>query len=118
MGAGADLTQDEAIALLWSGKSMYLKKEDGSPRLDENKKLVVNPNWAKGVFVYATLRDDQKMGYEPEKQRVAKAGTRVLVTMVSRFGDVGIRDERLVPASDGYLARVQPEALMNWGREP
>lgn len=117
MGAGSQLTQDEAIALLWSGKSMYLKNPDGTPRL-ENKRLVVNPNWEKGVFVYATLRADQKMGYEPERQHVAKAGTRVLVTMVSRFGDVGIRDERLVPPSDGYFARVQPEALMNWGHEP
>jgi len=118
MAAGPQLTEDEAITLLWSGKSMYLKNADGTPRLDANKKLIVNPNWENGVFVYATLRDDQKMGYEPEKQHVAKSGTRVLVTMVSRFGDVGIRDERLMPPSDGYSARVQPEALKDWSREP
>mgnify|MGYP006266943299 CR=1 FL=1 len=51
-------------------------------------------------------------------KRVARAGTRVLVTMVSRFGDVGIRDDRLVPASNGYYGRVAPEDLSDWGLEP
>lgn len=47
------------------------------------------------------------------KIHVAPAGTTVLITMVSRLGDLGIRDRNLTPASNGYYARVPFESLKN-----
>jgi len=45
-----------------------------------------------------------------------EAGTRVLVTVYSRFGDVGIRARNLDKVGHGYDARVDPETLINWER--
>jgi hypothetical protein len=45
---------------------------------------------------------------------IIPVGTRVLVCMASRFGDVGIRHRRIYPASHGYSARVDPESLIEW----
>jgi hypothetical protein len=121
---GSELTQDQALTLLWSAKGMYLRKPDGEPLLGDDKKLIVNENWLKGIFLYATLTEEATMSApasrygDPPVRWTAPKGTRVLVTMVSRFGDVGIRDRHLVPASDGYTGRVKPEKLCDWSREP
>lgn len=77
-------------------------------------------------FVYATLTKPVTMrvwnGTHPQESNTrthtAPVDTRVLVTMLSRFGDVGIRDSHLVPASHGYYARVAPESLKDWGLDP
>jgi hypothetical protein len=113
------MTQEEALNILWSAKNVYLTNDKGEPRLDEHGKALPNPKWC-AAFVYATLTQDVKMHYsdDDKKYRLAKAGARVLVTMVSRFGDVGIRDDRFVPASNGYYARVSPETLTSWGEKP
>lgn len=44
-------------------------------------------------------------------ERVIPAGTRVLCTMVSRFGDVGIRARDVDIVCHGYDMRVPPEWL-------
>lgn len=85
--------------------------------------------WAYGRghrWVYANLVEDTQMrewnGKHPVDQNttehIAPAGAPVLVTMASRFGDVGIRDRNLVPPSDGYTARLDPSKLTNWRMIP
>lgn len=46
-------------------------------------------------------------------QREVPEGTRVVVAMASRFGDVGIRARRYEP-DHGYDLRVVPERLRAW----
>jgi hypothetical protein len=124
-GPPRSLAQEEALDVLWSAKEMFLADEGGKLRRDAGGKLVSNPNWC-CAFVYATLAREvefrQWNGVHPvdENSEVYRrpAGTRVLVTMVSRFGDVGIRDRDLVPPSNGYSARVMPEDLVDWGTHP
>ena len=94
-------------------------------RLHASKGIEPGKPW-KPFFCYATLTEPTKMeswnGVHPVEEnltvRMAKAGTRVLVTMASRFGDVGVRDTHLVPASHGYFARVLPEKLKDWDTDP
>lgn len=107
------MTEEEALAVLWSAKGAYLTDDRGRPLLDESGSARPNPKWC-NAFVYATLECD----VPAEHSRTIKSGTRVLVTMVSRFGDVGIRDDRLVPASNGYCARIDPVNLTDWSTEP
>ena len=119
------MTQDEALKILWSAKSMYQVEADGKPKLDDKKRPIVNPKGC-DAFVYATLLKDVTMHVSTteethrniDKTRIAKADTRVLVTMVSRLGHVGVRDDHLVPASNGYYAGVMPEDLKDWGEKP
>jgi hypothetical protein len=102
------LTQDEALELLWEAKDWQTDYH--------------NPD----EFLWADLVEDATMhewnGKHPSEEnttvRVAPAATTVLVTVVSRFGDVGIRDKHLNPASYGYYSRVMPEQLTNWRRIP
>lgn len=99
-----ELTQQEAWDLLWAAKDYR------------------NPK----AFLWAELTEDVEMhewnGTHPVEEnttvRVAKAGSTVLVTMASRFGDVGVRDDRLNPPSHGYYARVEPEKLTKWRDAP
>lgn len=51
--------------------------------------------------------------FAPEESYVIPAGTRVLITMASRFGDVGIRGRNIDRIEHGYHARVEPESLRN-----
>jgi hypothetical protein len=96
---------------------------------DEATRRLCSAPWRNGEdkrFCYATLTRDVTMAcwngqHPPEKnspEHTAKAGATVLVTMSSRFGDYGIRDEKLVPATEGYWARVDPDALTDWRDEP
>lgn len=70
--------------------------------------------------ITATTTEDHEMhvwnGTHPVDENttthVCKAGTQVLVWMVSRFGDVGITDN-LVDAR-GYDLRIDPDKLINW----
>ncbi len=97
---------------------MYVPDAEGHPTRGPDGDYLVNPNWC-DVFVYATLRKDVEVETQyPKKPRTITAGTRVLVTMVSRFGHVGIRDTNLVPASNGYCAAVGPEDLTDWNMAP
>jgi hypothetical protein len=107
-------TEEEALAVLWSAKNLYVPGPDGLPQRGEDGKFLTNPNWV-NAFVYATLGRDAEMSLGQERPHTAKKGTRVLVTMVSRFGDVGIRDDHLEPPSNGYYTRVMPEDLTDWG---
>lgn len=79
------------------------------------------------LFCYATTTKPLKMSRwngehpveENSTEHEAPAGTTVLVTMASRFGDVGIRDHDLVPASEGYCCRCDPATdLTDWRTEP
>jgi hypothetical protein len=97
------MTQEEALEILWKNKDWKDKKED--------------------KFVYATTtKDIEIMDFstpnKPKIERTISAGATVLVTMYSRFGDVGIRDDRLEPPSNGYYARVLPHDLRDWRDKP
>ncbi len=71
------------------------------------------------MFAHAvTTEDVEAVSYGDVRQSHAQAdhhtipaGTRVLVTMVSRFGDVGIRGRDVDRIEHGYHARVMPETL-------
>jgi len=79
---------------------------------------------SKECFLYATLAQNVTMSAwsgkhpvdENSEEYEAYKGDRVLVTMVSRFGDFGIRGRNLTPATHGYHARVEPELLADWSR--
>jgi hypothetical protein len=76
------------------------------------------------AFFYAELNQPATMREwnsihpveENENVWVAPAGTRVLVTVYSSLGDVGIRARRLDDVGHGYDCRVPPEWLCNWER--
>ena len=83
----------------------------------------IDPLWL-GLFhkfrITATTTEDHEMhvwnGTHPvdvnTTVHTCKAGTEVLVWMVSRFGDVGITDN-LVDAR-GYSIRIDPDKLIYW----
>lgn len=97
------MTQEEALGILWKNKDWR--------------------NASQEKFVYATTKNSVDLlnvgkWDRPKVERTIAAGTTVLVTMHSRFGDVGIRDDRLVPPSNGYYVRVMPEDLKDWREAP
>lgn len=110
-------TQQEAIDKLWSAKGMYLTDSAGNLKKGGDGLPIANPDWC-NVYLYATLARDALMTNPGKPDRTAPIGTTVLVTMISRFGDVGIRDRNLSPPSNGYDCRVQPEALTDWRDKP
>lgn len=71
----------------------------------------------KEVFATAVLNKDAfaieytyKLDREmTSKERTIKAGTKVIITMISRFGDVGIRDYDIKASKHGYISRVSPD---------
>ncbi len=85
------------------------------------EQVVLNKLWElkrdhKDTFAYAETKEDFTMksgDRDHEERHTAKAGATVLITMLSRFGDVGIRDEKLTPPSNGYWCRVLPDQLKN-----
>jgi hypothetical protein len=89
------LQPEEALEKLWKAKDWRASTREANPP------------------VYATVKEPVEM----LKGKIP-AGSTVLVTMVSRFGDVGIRHDRLVPPSDGYYARVPPDVLTDWRDRP
>jgi hypothetical protein len=62
-------------------------------------------------FAHAELVSDVD---RPDLGIFIKAGTTVLVTMISRFGDVGIRATSIDDVRHGYSVRVMPERLRNY----
>jgi hypothetical protein len=119
------LTKDEALNILWSAKGAFLRDDNGVLKQDDRGELVPNPNCC-NAFVYASLAEAVEFhrwdGIHPVEKHMTiytrPAGTRVLVTMISRFGDVGIRDYDITPPSNGYACRVMPEALKAWSTHP
>lgn len=79
----------KACALMWDAKLHY---ED--------------------CFMWATLKKDVLI--ESGKDKVIKAGTRVIVTAYSRFGDMGIRNTNIKELRHGYDVRVDPDDLTDW----
>jgi len=110
------LTEEEAIDLLWLPKT-YASKPDGRG-INVGKKMGKDFD----PPIYATLLKDTEMhvwnNKHPVEENIAihvsKAGTTVFVPMISRFGDVGVRDENLDKLQHGYYARVMPEELTDW----
>lgn len=109
------MTKDEALAILWSHKSPF-DLVDGK---------VVETHRLGPEFLYATITKPVIFsawnGKHPVDENTTKdakpGGTRVIVTMVSRFGDVGIRARNLDKKRHGYDARVPPDALDDWSTE-
>lgn len=99
------MTREEALDIMWAAHVI--------PYIEPHK-----------AFFYAELNQPATMhewnGAHPveENRKVweAPAGTRVLVTVYSSLGDVGIRARRLDEVGHGYDCRVPPEALDNWER--
>lgn len=99
------LTENQALDILWGNKG---------------------PDALRTTFVWATLTEPATMrvwdGSHPVEEHtvehVTPAGATVLVTMASRFGDVGIRDSRLNPPCHGYDSRVTPDKLTDWRHIP
>lgn len=97
------LTQEEALDFMWTSKSSWRYPGRATP------------------FLLADLVEDTEMhvwnGKHPTEENTAvhtaKAGTTVLVSVFSRFGDVAIRDRDLNPGY-GYDARVMPDRLTRW----
>lgn len=74
----------------------------------------------KEVFATGVLNRDARAvehtitrynGKVTSKERTIKTGTQVIITMISRFGDVGIRDYDINTAAHGYISRVDPDAI-------
>lgn len=55
---------------------------------------------------------DRESGYQARPYQV-QAGTTVLITMLSRFGDVGIRAHDISKKLHGYHGRVDPAVVTN-----
>jgi len=66
-------------------------------------------------WLYATAK--KRLTNSDETSVIAPDAT-VLVTMASRFGDVGIRGHHLVPPGHGYDVRTEPENLTDWRITP
>jgi len=99
------MTREEALAIMWAA---HVHPYEGAGK----------------EFMYAELTEPVKMhewsGKHPvEKNTVVRtvpAGTKVIVTVYSRLGDVGVRARNLDRVGHGYDARVDPEKLTNWRR--
>ena len=62
-------------------------------------------------FAHAELLVDVN---RPDLGVSIKAGATVLITMISRFGDVGIRGKRIHDVRHGYDVRVMPDLLQGY----
>ena len=51
---------------------------------------------------------------ENSREHVVKTGSKILVTVISRFGHVGVRHDRLDVEEHGYYGCVAPEQLRNY----
>jgi len=99
------MKREEALDIMWAAHVI--------PYIEPHK-----------AFFYAELNQPVTMhewsGTHPveENQHVwkAPAGTRVIVTVYSSLGDVGIRARNLERVGHGYDCRVPPELLDNWER--
>lgn len=112
------MTREEALKLMWESHNWparnYAFKMGKGP----------NPGEWRSIFMWAELTEPVEMhewnGWHPVKEnttnRTVETGTMVLVTVYSRFGDVGIRARNLDKVGHGYDARVDPEILINWER--
>lgn len=91
--------EDEAV---W--KAMWIRKDEGREMFAQAELLV-------------DVEGSEWNGTHPveknERKYTMKAGSTVLITMASRFGDVGIRGTDIDEESHGYHARVLPEMLRN-----
>lgn len=107
------VSREEALKDMWEAHNPFLDPETGEMREE--------PVF-KEAFYRAELTEAVTMhewnGTHPveENQKVHEvpAGTRVMVTVYSRFGDVGIRARDIETPRHGYDARVDPETLINW----
>lgn len=122
----------------WESLERYARKYDASyalrvlgARLTWNRdsfmfKTGKGPDpgaWPGDTFFYAELVEPVEFkewnGQHPVEENysrvwIAPPGTKVMVTVLSRFGDVGIRARNLDELKHGYDARVDPETLTNW----
>lgn len=103
------VTQEQALNELWANK-------DWKKSMAGRQERFFYATTTKPVDILAI--ESLKQNCTPRVERTIPVGTTVLVTMLSRFGDVGIRDDRLVPPSHGYHARVNPEELSDWREQP
>jgi len=109
------VSRKEALQNMWEAHNPFLDPETG-----EMRKVPV----FKEAFYRAELTESVTMhewnGTHPVKENTTEyevpAGTRVMVTVYSRFGDVGIRARDIETPCHGYDARVNPEVLINWER--
>ncbi len=112
------MTRDEALKLMrechnWGDRNFAFQTGKGP-----------DPGKRESVFMWAELTEPVEMrewnGRHPVDENTViqevGVGTRVLVTIFSRFGDVGIRARDLDKVGHGYDARVDPEILDNWER--
>jgi len=100
-------TEKEALEQLWKNKSIGLTGGEEKFFYATTTKRVV-------MLIHPTIAN----GHSTTIERPCPPGTTVLVTMFSRFGDVGIRDINLVPPTHGYYARVLPDHLTDWRENP
>ena len=91
------MTQEEALEHLYSQKGPSFWKSG-----------------RKEVFLWADLVEEVVIEENGKTISRIPAGKTVLVTVASRFGDVGIRSYQIRKEAYGYEARVMPEALTNW----
>lgn len=85
------------------------------------KEMWIRKDEGREMFAHAELLEDvegrQWNGNHPvernERKYTMKAGSTVLITVASRFGDVGIRGTSINEEVHGYHARVLPEQLRN-----
>ena len=101
-------TREDALDLMWSAKTawpMQKKPELGYP-------VFFQAELMRSVEMHCWNRKHPAEGNT--KTHTAHAGSKVIVTAYSRFGDVGIRDRDIDNPRHGYDARVDPEILDNW----
>ena len=83
-------------------KEMWKRKGDGREMFAHGTLLVDRP---------ASRWNGNHPVEENSTKYVISAGTKVLITMISRFGHVGIRDYNIDEEAHGYVASAQPEML-------
>lgn len=78
-------------------------------RMYERKRSMMEV-FATGTLLVNAIAIEYPKGCLADKgvERIIPTGSKILITMISRFGDVGIRDYDIDIAKHGYVARVDP----------
>jgi hypothetical protein len=104
------VSREEALQDMWEAHNPFFDSETG----EERKKPIFKEAFYRAELTEAlTMREWNGHGKEDTVYEVP-AGTKVMVTVYSRLGDVGIRARDIETPRYGYDARVDPHILINW----
>lgn len=87
--------------------------QEALDRKDEGREIFANAELTQDVEMRAWNGTHPSEAPKNNRSYTMKAGETVLITMASRFGDVGVRGTSVDQEIHGYHARIDPRWLTN-----